>query len=60
MTIILSAEQTQAWNEGGWISLEIQETILEDIEHQGIREPVAVVGADGVTLFWVTAGKGVI
>ena len=59
MTIILSPEDSQRWDEGGWLSLELQETILEDIERQGITEVVAVVLATGVVAFWVS-GKQIL
>jgi hypothetical protein len=54
MTITLTPEDSARWEQGGWLSLEIQETILEDIERQHIQEPVAVVLADGTVAFWVT------
>jgi hypothetical protein len=59
MTIILSPAQSQQWEEGGWLSLEIQETVLEDIERQGITEVVAVVLTTGVVAFWVS-GKQIV
>ena len=59
MTIILSPAQSQQWEEGGWLSLEIQETVLEDIERRDIMEPVAVVLATGVVAFWVS-GKQIL
>ena len=57
MTIRLSAQDSAAWLDGGWLSLEIQETALEDIERQGITEVVAVALADGTPIFWVSAGE---
>ena len=59
MTLTLSPEQSKQWDEGGWLSLELQETILEDIERQGITEVVAVVLATGVVAFWVS-GKQIV
>ena len=59
MTIILSPAQSPQWEEGGWLSLEIQETVLEDIERRDIMEPVAVVLATGVVAFWVS-GKQIV
>ena len=59
MTIILSPAQSQQWEEGGWLSLEIQETVLEDIERRDIMQPVAVVLATGVVAFWVS-GKQIL
>jgi hypothetical protein len=60
MTIILTPQQSQQWDAGGWLSLEIQETVLEDIERQGITEVVAVVLSTGVVAFWVSAQRGII
>jgi hypothetical protein len=57
MTLRLSPEQSQAWNEGGWLSLELQETLLEDVDHQQIDEPVVVVLASGQVAFGITAGE---
>jgi hypothetical protein len=56
-SIHLTPEQSQQWEEGGWLSLEIQETILEDIERQGITNVVAVVLSTGVVAFWVSAQR---
>ena len=57
MTIILSPEETARWEEGGWLSLEIQETVLEDIERQHITEPVVMTLANGTVAFGVTGGE---
>jgi len=54
MTIRLSQEDSARWEQGGWLSLEIQETILEDIDRQGITEVVAVTLSDGSIIFWVS------
>ena len=55
MIIVLSPEDSAKWDQGGWLTLELQETILEDLERQHITEAVAVVDATGVAvLFWVT------
>jgi hypothetical protein len=59
MTIRLTPEQSQQWDEDGWLSLELQETILEDIERRDILEPVAVVLATGAVAFWVS-GKQIV
>ena len=55
----LSLEQSQQWNEGGWLSLEIQETIVEDLEYHHITEAVIVQLADGRTAFAVTPTREV-
>jgi hypothetical protein len=57
MTIMLSSELSQQWREGGWLSLEVQETILEDITHQQITEPVYVLLDNGTSAFGVRAGR---
>ena len=57
MTLHLTAEQSTRWNEGGWLSLEIEETILEDLDRQRVREVVVVLLADGRTAFAVSAGE---
>ena len=57
VTMTLTPEQSKQWDEGGWLSLEIQETVLEDIERQGITDVVAVVLSTGVVAFWVSAQR---
>ena len=42
MTIRLSAHDSAAWESGGWLSLEIQESIIEDLDRQNIPESVVV------------------
>ena len=59
MTIRLSAEDSATWEAGGWLSLEIQESILEDLDRQRCTEVVAVCLADGSVIFWVSAGEGI-
>ncbi|HEY5865108.1 MAG TPA: hypothetical protein VI542_06080 [Candidatus Tectomicrobia bacterium] len=54
MTLTLSLEQSRQWDQGGWLSLELQETMLEDIERQHITEPVAVLLHDGRAAFAIT------
>jgi hypothetical protein len=54
MVLTLTPEQSQQWDEGGWLSLEVQETMLEDIERRHITEAVVVVHASGSVCFWVT------
>jgi len=54
MTIHLSLEDTLRWEEGGWLSLEIQESIIEHIELLGLKEAVAVVLATGKLAFAVS------
>ena len=56
MTLMLSAEASREWDCGGWLSLEIQESVLEDIERQQITEAVHILLYDGRTAFAVSAG----
>lgn len=58
MTITLSAEQSQRWDEGGWLSLELEEDILEDVERQGIVDTVVVEDDRGNVLFALTPAAG--
>jgi len=57
VTIRLSAHDSAAWESGGWLSLEIQESILEDLDRQRCTEVVAVCLVDGTVIFWVSAGE---
>jgi hypothetical protein len=57
MTLTLSPDQSTRWNEGGWLSYEVEETILEDLDRQHVRELVVVLLDDGRTAFAVTAGE---
>jgi hypothetical protein len=56
MTIILTAEQSVLYEEGGWSSYRIEETIIEDLDRQGITDPVVVTLDDGSILFAVYKG----
>ena len=57
MTIILTPEQSALYEEGGWSSFRIEETILEDLDRQHITEPVVVTLDDGSILFAVAKGE---
>jgi len=57
MTIILTPEQSALYEEGGWSSYRIEETILEDLDRQNITEPVIVTLDDGQILFAVSKGE---
>jgi len=57
MTIILSHAQSQEWDQGGWLSLEIQEDLVEDIQRQHITEEVVVQTETGVLCFALTPQK---
>jgi hypothetical protein len=55
----LTLEQLQQWDEGGWLSLEIQEDVIEDLDHHHITEAVVVQLADGRTAFAVSPAREV-
>jgi len=57
MTIILTPEQSALYEEGGWSSYRIEETIIEDLDRQNITEPVIVTLDDGQILFAVSKGE---
>ena len=57
MILTLTNEQSRAWDEGGWLSLELQETVLEDVERAHIVESVAVLHPDGRVAFGITRGE---
>jgi len=56
MTITLTPEQSALYEEGGWSSFRLEETILEDLDRQHITEPVVVTLDDGSILFAVAKG----
>ena len=56
MTITLTPEQSALYEEGGYASWRIEETIIEDLEHANITEDVTVCLDDGRVLFLVTKG----
>jgi len=57
MTITLTPEQSALYEEGGWSSFRIEETILEDLDRQHITEPVVVTLDNGSILFAVAKGE---
>ena len=56
MTIILTPEQSQLYEEGGWSSYRIEETIIEDLERLNITAPVVVTLDTGEILFAISKG----
>jgi len=57
MTITLTPEQSALYEEGGWSSFRLEETILEDLDRQHITEPVVVTLDNGSILFAVAKGE---
>lgn len=55
MVVILTDEQSTQYLEGSWEAYRIEEDVLNDLEKQGVNEPVAVCLRDGTTAFYVTA-----
>jgi hypothetical protein len=55
MTITLTPAQTALWLEGNWSAFHIEQDVIDDLDRQGVTEPVAVVLADGTVAFFVTA-----
>ena len=56
MTIILTPEHSALYDEGGWSSWRVEETLSEDLDRQGITEPVVVTLDTGEILFAVSKG----
>ena len=56
MTITLTPEQSMLYEEGGYASWRIEETVIEDLDRQGITESVVVTLDTGEILFAVTMG----
>jgi len=55
MTMTLTPAQTALWLKGHWSAFHIEQDILDDLDLEGVTEPVAVVLADGTVAFYVTA-----
>ena len=51
----LTPVQSQQWNEGGWLSLEIQDDIVEWAERYAPHQPMVVVTHDHKICFALTA-----
>ena len=56
MTITLTPEQSALYEEGGWSSYRIEESILEDLDRQHITESVVVALDTGEILFALSMG----
>jgi hypothetical protein len=55
--VISTPEQSALYEEGGWSSFRLEETILEDLDRQHITEPVVVTLDNGSILFAVAKGE---
>ena len=54
----LTTEQSRDWDEGGWLSLELEDDVIEWADRYNVREPVVVVTSDHRIAFALTE-KGV-
>jgi len=57
MTLILSPEQSALYEEGGWPSQRLIETLCEDLERAEITAEVVVQAENGAILFALTGGS---
>jgi len=60
MVLYLTHDQTESWNEGGWQALEVEETIIEDLDRLGSSAPVTVVDVTGQEICFLVAEGAVI
>jgi hypothetical protein len=49
-----TAEQSRAWDEGGWLSLELEEDVLEWAQRHNVSESVIVLTSDHRVAFALT------
>ena len=58
MVYKLTPEQEAMYDAGNWEEWRLLETINEELDRQHVREPVAIVAADGLAvLCWLTEGR---
>ena len=60
MVLYLTHDQTESWNEGGWQALEVEETIVEDLDRLGSIPPVTVLDVTGQEICFLVAEGTVI
>ncbi len=51
----LTEDQSHAWDEGGWLSVELEDDVIEWADRHNVREPVVVVLSDHRIAFALTA-----
>ena len=47
-------EQSRAWDEGGWLSVELEDHVIEWAQRYNVYEPVVVVTSDHRIAFALT------
>jgi hypothetical protein len=50
----LTVAESRQWDEGGWLSVELEDTVIEWTQRYNIYEPVIVVTSDHKIAFALT------